>query len=55
MDKTEHYGVDRKLSINEVAEYSKYLLPRLAKEKFAHTQQPTIYLNGDTSFPMGSL
>jgi len=55
MDKTQHYGVDSKLSINEVAEYSKYMLPKLAKEKFNHEQKPTIYMNGDTTFSIGGI
>jgi len=55
MDKTEHYGIDSKLSINEIAEYTKYILPKLAKENFGHEQKPTIYLNGDTSFALGGI
>jgi len=43
------YSFDDKLSINEIAEYTKYLLPKLAKENFGHEQRPTIYMQGDTS------
>ena len=49
------YSFDDKLSINEVAEYTKFLLPKIAKEKFHHEQNPTIYMNGDTSFAIGGI
>ena len=49
------YSFDDKLSINEVAEYLKFKLPTLAKENFGHKQEPTIYMNGDTSFAIGGL
>ena len=55
MNKTEHYGVDKELSVNDIAEYVKYVLPKLAKEKYGHEQKPTIYLNGDTTFSVGGL
>ncbi len=49
------YSFDDKLSINEIAEYTKYLLPKLAKENFGHEQRPTIYMQGDTSFAIGGI
>jgi len=49
------YSFDDKLSINEVAEYTKFLLPKIAKEKFNHEQNPTIYMNGDTTFAIGGI
>jgi len=55
MSNNKVYSFDDKLSINEVAEYTKYLLPKLAKEKFNHEQKPTIYLNGDTTFAIGGI
>ena len=55
MNNKKVYSFDDKLSINEVAEYAKYLLPKLAKEKFNHEQKPTIYMNGDTSFAIGGI
>lgn len=55
MNKTEYYGVDKELSVNDIAEYVKFVLPKLAKEKYGHEQKPTIYLNGDTTFSVGGL
>ena len=55
MDNKKVYSFDDKLSINEVAEYIKYKLPKIAKEAFSHEQKPTIYLNGDTTFAIGGL
>ena len=49
------YSFDDKLSINEVAEYVKFKLPTIAKEKFNHKQEPTIYMQGDTTFSIGGL
>jgi uncharacterized caspase-like protein len=51
MDKTEHYGVDKELSINEIAGYIKYVLPKISN----NAQKPTIYLNGDTTFSIGGM
>ncbi len=55
MDNKMVYSFDYKLSINEIAEYVKFKLPKLAKEAFNHKQEPTIYLNGDTTFAIGGL
>ena len=49
------YGLDNKLSISEMAYYIQFKQPRLAKEVFNHKQEPTIYLNGDTTFAIGGL
>ena len=49
------YSFDDRLSINEIAEYAKYLLPKIAKEEFGYEQKPTIYMNGDTSFAVGGI
>ncbi|CAA6819509.1 MAG: High-affnity carbon uptake protein Hat/HatR [uncultured Sulfurovum sp.] len=49
------YDFQDRLSIGDIAKYVKYLLPKLAKEKFNHAQKPTIYMNGDTSFAIGGL
>ncbi|TQV62446.1 MAG: hypothetical protein FNT15_06865 [Sulfurovum sp.] len=55
MNNEKVYSFDDKLSINEIAEYTKYILPKLAKEQFNHEQKPTIYLNGDTTFAVGGV
>jgi len=47
------YSYDKKLSINEVAGYVKDTLPKLAKKEFGHRQEPTIYMQGDTTFVIG--
>ena len=47
------YSYDKKLSINEVAGYVKDILPKLAKKEFGHRQEPTIYMQGDTTFAIG--
>ena len=47
------YSYDKKLSINEVAGYVKDILPKLAKKEFGHKQEPTIYMQGDTTFVIG--
>jgi hypothetical protein len=55
MNNKQVYSFDNKLSINEVAGYTKFLLPKIAKEKFHHEQKPTVYLNGDTTFAIGGI
>jgi len=55
MNNKKVYSFDDKLSINEIAEYVKYMLPKIAKEAFSHEQKPTIYLNGDTTFAIGGI
>ena len=49
------YDFQDRLDIGDIAKYVKYLLPKLAKEKFGHEQNPTVYLNGDTTFAIGGI
>ena len=49
------YDFQDRLGIGDIAKYVKYLLPKLAKEEFGHVQNPTVYLNGDTTFAIGGM
>jgi hypothetical protein len=49
------YDFQDRLGIGDIAKYVKYLLPKLAKEEFGHEQNPTVYLNGDTTFAIGGI
>jgi len=55
MDNKKVYSFDDKLSMNEIAEYVKFKLPKLSKEVFKYEQKPIIYFNGDTTFSLGGL
>ncbi|CAA6819526.1 MAG: Unknown protein [uncultured Sulfurovum sp.] len=53
MNSSKIFGNDEKLSVNELINHVKNFVPKVAKEKFNHAQNPTIYTNGDTSFAIG--
>ena len=49
------YDFEDRISIGDIAQYVKKVLPRIAKKEFGHKQEPTIYMQGDTTFSIGGL
>ena len=55
MRKKEVYNFAGMLTIGNIAEYIKYTLPKISKQKLNYKQTPVIYLQGDTTFAIGKL